>query len=573
MDSEPRQCATILTANGMLYVVSVRMEAGRNRAAMVEDYIRKKHPPCVFLDGVTDALKYEAKGYYSILRSTTEKAFMGITSSAVSTDHLMHILNIRRDTVLRTTPWEMSDYHEAIDNGLDLRGRLELLGLRDDQYEDKQAIKKSIETKYALAGASARFMFDYSDKEVVSTLKIACVKQRGDRTVTEADSNTAHTLWIQKGSHLVPVSLAACWLLVFHGVLKHESLWCCRYADVIRKCNGNLAMVGWMFEMEVVTRLTYLVKPPSTSSAPRLSLFDIPFVNFRTPIAFNLLKSTLNNEPAASEYADTVNNGAAYHHRLLPDPIPDSFVEQFTNNKDLVSQITKEFMNTKTPGQQMWFFPKNYCNPFFDALLCVVTAERVLVMRTLQITVSSKHSFKAKVMQLLSNGLFRNDITVKWVMHHAVLDEDKVFAFENKDCAILRRSPRLAEMEAKEAAAASAARTVVDVDLNNEEAKKALTGGVLLEIAAKKRKLDMDKCFDDHKEDDEAADVTEEELEEELSSANLKFHGTTVYEGVTYSLVDSFTRLSSHFELDLTDETALILPHVQTRTASNSSKI
>jgi hypothetical protein len=445
-------------------------------AKLMQELIAPKLVPhCLVLDGyfhvdnkvateVNEAQWYQQQ--YQNDTTPFEVEFFAVTSS-VNYDGAGFCENI-----CTSASWQLDQYIAFINALYDAKKHLDpkmLSNLGCEVTATKQHIFEAIEKKFPTAGLSCRFMFDYSTTDVFEKLNKACSRVKGMRAGA-ASIRTVNTLvvkWSRNSLTMMPVSDLAATLLCANQLI--DTTFTAAFPVTLAAVQDkHSAMVGWLFEKDIIDRLKASVpraelsvfgactavaitgrqkvsismdgKAGLIAAAEQISFLDVKSdVNAMPPFELLSARSRSSTSSTSSSSAST----APRHSFTMPRREHLGHWVVFRDWKDLVDILAKRSAEPWAEMGPLWLVPESYYNPFFDFAMAVWEDDG-LVIYTFQATVSTTHSCKALIMQLVSNELFHregNSLVLKKVIHHAVLPSQHIadqFSFDTNKTEYLK---------------------------------------------------------------------------------------------------------------------------------------
>lgn len=400
------------------FVIYVTIPPGGNRVAFLTKIIMELEPHGVFMDGCHHGMEKEASMFKTFLQNprTARVEFLGATTSMTS-DELFFFDSAK----FESCAWDLDDYTDFIHHifthleGTSL-GTARLQNLRCAHDAGMGDVIAAVERKYLVAGHSCRFMFDYSEGEIIQSLTKACERVGTKMTHSERSSQTVNTLVVKRrveavgafSTSLVPVSMAAAVLMHKYNLLeeRHSVL----FLGTLEAAKvRHWPMLGWHFEQDVFDRLKAHTTPAATGPPARDKVSQVSLAHLMENLSLHQ-EATLQATPRF-ELLEMSTAEPAFH---LPNG--GSFV-LFDDWKHFVTIVAAH------DGEcgPLWLIPLYYANPFFDFALATSEVKGQVQIYSFQITVSATHSCNALVMQLISNELHLLGVELVGVTHRAVL--------------------------------------------------------------------------------------------------------------------------------------------------------
>lgn len=372
---------------------------------VVRKITRTLKPHCVFLDGYFEGLgEYGIvlRDRYQLQPANTKVEFLAATTSVMMVGSVFKPL---MESKFVSQPWELIDYLNAVDAGIEFTAQQ-----RKNIGYDGEDIRTALRMKFLIAGYSCRFMLDYTAKQVITTLKMACDRVKNRMIRGESSQQTINTLVVTIQGKMIPVSVVAALLIGHYHLLPDQHAGdFSNMVDAV-KCRQR-ALLGWYFEQEVVDRLTAWLRPTAGATYVAVDL-SAQFV------------ATLELEPVLQTPALPFQLEICDGPTAVPFPLPGDCVEfRFHDWKEVVGELCRR--NEQKNYRPVVLIPLYYANPFFDfALAAWGHGPGALVwisLRTFQATVSTTHSCDATIVQAICDGLAKQMIGMSKVIHHAVV--------------------------------------------------------------------------------------------------------------------------------------------------------
>ena len=293
--------------------------------------------------------------------------------------------------------------------------RLNNLGLKTGV--SNESIIAALIRKLNLAGSFGRFMLDYNSAKVIDELNDAVDRLNSDV--------------VSVGGSLVPVSFTAGIMMALSKKFNTQPNRLTQNILDALHCKHK-AMLGWLFEQEVTDRLKASL--PKEAIISDIVGYTRPIVTSDSDLDISKLLKSLSIRPVVNLDATVPFQLVRADTKDVLDISMKGIIKPFESWQDLVELI----VHHNWQAGPIWLLPLNYANPFFDFAFVDTNAENESVdMKTFQITISTTHSCKAMVMQLISTRLNKSNIKLNSVVHHAVLPSQEVaekFEFKSEEC-------------------------------------------------------------------------------------------------------------------------------------------
>jgi hypothetical protein len=435
------------------WVIKVTLPIGDNYGSCLDKVIRRIRPQGVFLDGFCVGLEKLVASIKANCQDPSNfiSSFIGATTSMTSSV----ITSFQRYKTLTSSPWLLQDYINSVHAGM-IFNELRLKNLGLESGATPNSIIAALKIKFIVAGYSCRFMLDYDEEAVVEKLKHAINRTSTYSMEPEKSQQIVNTLFVSIDKSLVPVSLAAGYLIALSKKFDSPTnVLGAGIADVYN--NNHRAMLGWLFEQEVVSRL----KNHLRNAATKTFVVSTRFAGIIASVGDMSLAGPEGSND--SEQVLDVLKRLTVEPVFSPDaPIPFQLLEAGTTSATTgkafeipMQGIIKQFSSWEVlvklvvehnwDDGPIWLLPECYGNPFFDFALAERQAQGVggakgsvnVNMKTFQVTIAATHSCNAHIVQCIHSELQKHPVNLTSVVHHAVLPSEVVahnFQFVNQQC-------------------------------------------------------------------------------------------------------------------------------------------
>lgn len=366
------------------FVITLTLKVVKNYKTCLQDVIEKLEPQCLFFDGFYHGMQEEASRFKDYCQNPNSKKFrvefLGATTSMMGGNGFFD-----GSRKLESTPWDILDYVDFIrhtfSNQDTVLGSKRLSNLGCSENADVGEVIAAVERKFLVAGHSCRFMFDYSEDEIILALTSACQRVSSIKHPEESKL-TVNTLIVKRSTKeigkkdpvLIPVSLAAAVLMHMYGLLKEKTS-TLFLGTVEAAKTHNWSMLGWHFELDAISRLKLFLPPvsgPSDATAIECKFTSshraTSSVDRDDPVSQNALVDLMHKLSLASastlETMPPFELVSAHLSKTFNLPKGLSFT-MFEDYEHLVEIVLSHDFH-KGP---LCLCPCNYDNPFFDFIV------------------------------------------------------------------------------------------------------------------------------------------------------------------------------------------------------------